>query len=66
VETVLNGPPAEDFDADGSGFVDLISLDAGEGSTAVGLSYLLPRVYVLLEALGWDKIKGDGESVFRN
>jgi hypothetical protein len=66
LETVLNGPPAEEFDVEGSGFVDLISYDAEEGSTSVGLSYLLPRVYALLENGGWELIKGDGESIFHN
>jgi hypothetical protein len=50
---VLKGPPPEDFDAKGRGFVELVSLDEKEGEQWVGLSYLVPRVYTLLEGPGW-------------
>jgi len=66
LETVLNGPPPEDPDTDGYGFVDLISVDPEEGATAVGLSFLLPRVYSLLEAPGWHIVKVGEEDIYRN
>jgi hypothetical protein len=66
LETVLRGPPPEEFDADGSGFVDLVSVEPEEGDTAVGLSYLLPRVYSLLEAPGWHTVKVSYEDIFTN
>lgn len=47
LELVLNGPPAEEFDFNGAGFVTLVSLDEEEGDQLVGLSYLVPRIYTL-------------------
>jgi hypothetical protein len=35
------------------GFVELVSLDEEEGEQLVGLSYLVPRIYTLLEGPGW-------------
>jgi hypothetical protein len=54
LNTVLRGPSAEKFDAEGSGYVTLVSLDKDEGHMSVGMSYLVPRVYALLESCGWD------------
>lgn len=54
LETVRDGPKPEDFDANGTGFVELVSLDEREGETYVGLSYLVPRIYILLNGPGWE------------
>lgn len=54
---ILNkAPPAEEFDVYGKGFVTLISEDRREGFFNVGLSYLVPRVYTLLDGCGWDNV----------
>lgn len=52
--SVLRGRPAEIFDESGHQYVTLVSLDKNEGSMSVGFSYLVPRVYVLLQDCGWD------------
>ncbi|KAK7187972.1 hypothetical protein PSPO01_06174 [Paraphaeosphaeria sporulosa] len=54
LKSVLKGPSAEEFDAEGYGSVTLISLDKNEGHMSVGMSYLIPRVYTLLESCGWE------------
>jgi hypothetical protein len=46
------------------GWVDLVSVDAKEGYVGVGLSYLFPRVYSLLDALGWHIIDVGTEDVY--
>lgn len=33
--------------------MELVSLDEEEGEQFVGLSYLVPRIYTLLEGPGW-------------
>lgn len=52
LKSVLDGPPADEFDADGAGFVTLVSLEKNEDDLLVGLSYFSPRIYALLG--GWD------------
>ncbi|PSN73377.1 hypothetical protein BS50DRAFT_568922 [Corynespora cassiicola Philippines] len=59
VESVLEGPGPEKFDAFASGFVELLSQDEEEGYAMVGLSYLFPRVYSLMSAMGWYSIVKD-------
>ena len=46
---LLDGPPPDVFDVYGKVWVDLISIDPDEGYQAVGLSFLFPRAYSLLE-----------------
>jgi hypothetical protein len=57
LESVLDGPPPEDFDDRGRGHVRLVSLNKREGKQdgeqLVGLSYLVPRIYILLGGIGW-------------
>lgn len=66
IDRVLSkGPPAAKFDSGGMAWVDVISEDVDEGYTAVGLSYLFPRAYSLLE-LGWHQIAVGNEDVFAN
>ena len=62
LETVLDGPPAEEFDADGAGFITLVSLEE-ENDQLVGLSYLVPRIYALLGGPGWENIVVDGVDI---
>jgi hypothetical protein len=52
LELILKRPPADDFDASGAGFLTLVSLDEDEDSQLVGLSYLVLRIYALLEGPG--------------
>mgnify|MGYP004504050633 CR=1 FL=1 len=54
LDSILNGPPAEEFDAQGEGFLTLVSLDEEEGDQLVGFSYLVPRIYALLGGPGWE------------
>jgi hypothetical protein len=49
-------PSPSEFDAYGRGFVDLISANESEGEMFVGVSYLVPRVYTLLDGCGWDNV----------
>lgn|SRR5690242_15348967 len=63
LESVLEGPPAEEFDADGEGFLALVSLDEDEGFQHVGASFLVPRIYSLLEGPGWENFAVDGVAV---
>ena len=58
IEAVVEGPPAEEFDASGEGYVMLISRDEEKDVTFVGLSYLLPNIYSLLE-IGWSTFAKD-------
>jgi len=66
LETVLEGPPPESYDTQGLGFVDLISVEPEEGATAVGLSFLLPRVYSLLEGSAWHLVQVGEEDIYHN
>lgn len=52
LELMLKGPPAEEFGTSGAGFLTLVSLDEDEDSQLVGLSYLVSRIYTLLEGSG--------------
>jgi hypothetical protein len=60
LESVFEGPPAEEYDVEGEGSVDLVSLDENEGTQTVGLSFLVPRIYDLLE-IGWEQIVDEDE-----
>jgi len=57
-------PAAEEFDAWSSASVYLVSaMDGDPGDdypvyTRVGISYLIPRAYTLLEGPGWPNIYG--------
>jgi hypothetical protein len=63
LDSILDGPPADEFDADGAGFLTLVSLDEDEGDQNVGLSYLVPRIYTLLEGPGWENFATDGVAI---
>lgn len=52
LKSVLDGPPAEEFDVNGAGFVTLVSLEKNEDDLLMGLSYFSPRIYARLG--GWD------------
>ena len=62
---LLDGPPPDVFDVNGNGWVNLISIDPDEGYQAIGLSFLFPRAYSLLE-IGWHQIAVGHENVFSN
>ncbi|KAF2637835.1 hypothetical protein P280DRAFT_471995 [Massarina eburnea CBS 473.64] len=53
---LYKAPPATEFDAYGRGFVGIMSVDEEEGDFDVGISYILPRTYVLLDGIGWDNV----------
>ena len=59
VDSVLEGPPAEEFDSWGEGFLMLASKNEDEDMTFVGASLLVPRIYTLLENDGWDSFAVD-------
>jgi hypothetical protein len=63
LQSVVNGPRPSEFDTFGEAYVTLVSLDKSEGDMSVGLSYLVPRVYSLLEAPGWDDFAVDQDDV---
>jgi hypothetical protein len=49
---IFDGPPAEEYDAYGEGYLTLVSLEEYENHQAVGLSYLVPRIYTLSDGPG--------------
>lgn len=52
-----NAPGADEFDDIGRTWVWMVSPRHGERTTRVGISYLMPRTYLLLRsAYGWEKI----------
>jgi hypothetical protein len=53
----------DEFDDMGTGFVCLVSKDEAEGETYIGLSYLIPRAYNLLNGLGWEFIADEDGGV---
>jgi hypothetical protein len=64
VSTVVeNERPAEEYDALGRSYVYLVSKYAGEGYTAIGISYVVPRAYSLIATVGWEGILKEGERV---
>lgn len=63
LDSILEGPPAEQFDADVVGFLTLVPLYEKEGDQLVGLSYLVPRIYTLLEGPAWENFAVDGVAI---
>lgn len=62
LQSVLNGPPAEEYDAYGSGRLWLVSIEEDEDQL-VGLSYMVPRIYTLLGGPGWENFATDGVAI---
>jgi hypothetical protein len=61
LERVLNGPPAGKHDAQGKGFVDLVSVNGEEGGhDGSQLGGLIPRAYIMLHGIGWWSIAVKG------
>ena len=63
-----HGPPPDKFDAKGLSCVQMISVDSQEVRSSyqmVGLSFVFPRAYSLLE-LGWHQINAGPEDMFTN
>ena len=56
VEEVLNGPGPEVWTIDNTGDFWLIELEEEDGEQGVAFPLLFPRVYSLIEDLGWDFI----------
>jgi hypothetical protein len=63
VERVLQGPPAEEHDTWGMGWVDLVS-QYEEGNYAVGISYLILCAWSLLRSVGWSALEAGDDGVF--
>jgi hypothetical protein len=63
VASVLKGPKATVFDASGMGWVRLIPEHEDNTYTGVGVSYLVPRVFTLLQ-IGWENIVAGSTGIF--
>lgn len=62
VDAVLNGPGPEVSSIDDTGYFTLIALREEDGSQGVAFPLLFPRVYSLIDGLGWDHVHvGDGD-----
>jgi hypothetical protein len=60
VEDVLAGPPAEEeYGADKEGDLVLVSREEDKGEEVLGVSYLVLRIYTLLEG-GWGAVVNEG------
>ena len=57
--TLKHAPEPEKFDASAITCVNMISVEPSERYQLVGLSYLIPRAYSLME-IGWHQITGQG------
>jgi len=49
-------PKVTEFDDMGFTWVWLVSIEAKEKPVRIGMSYLMPRAYGLIEGLGWQDI----------
>ena len=63
-KTIMNhvrehGPAPEKFDASAITCVNMISVEPRQRYQLVGLSFIIPRAYSLME-LGWHQITGEG------
>ncbi|KAJ8109800.1 hypothetical protein OPT61_g7196 [Boeremia exigua] len=56
VNAVLDGPRPEVLSVDDTGCITLISLREEDGTQGVAYPLLFPRVYSLIDGLGWDHI----------
>ncbi|KAJ8119066.1 hypothetical protein OPT61_g52 [Boeremia exigua] len=64
VRWVLEGPGPEKYSSE-EGFLDLVAVDPEDGSTqAVTLSLVFPRVYSLIDSLGFDHICIGEDDIF--
>jgi hypothetical protein len=63
VNWVLEGPGPENYNSN-EGFLDLVALDPDDGIQAVTLSLLFPRVYSLIDGLGFDHIHTGEDDIF--
>lgn len=55
--------PANEFDAMSRGFLYLVSNDDYEGCKLVGVAYIMPSVYSLIDMRGWESlIESDDDS----
>lgn len=56
-------PLENEFDLDGRTWVWMVSSYTGERITRVGISYIIPRTWLLLDIRGWSAIWNDGRVV---
>lgn len=56
-------PPEDEFDARGFSWVWMISSSKGERMTRVGISFLMPRTWLMLDGIGWSAIWDHGAVV---
>jgi hypothetical protein len=52
-------PPEHEFDMHGRSWVWMISSSMGERTTRVGISYVIPRTWLMLNGIGWSAIYND-------
>ena len=64
LNSVLKRSPASEFDADQFDNIRLVSVNKSEDEMFVGLSFLMPRIYCLLENCGWDNFAPKDECGF--
>jgi hypothetical protein len=53
-------PPEDEFDMYGVCWVWMISSSRGERTTRVGIDYVMPRTWLMLNGIGWSAIYNDG------
>ena len=63
VNWILEGPGPKRYTREGI-FLDLVALDAEDGVQSVSLSFIFPRVYSLIDALGFDHIRTEPDNIF--
>lgn len=56
-------PPEDEFDMLGVSWVWMISSSKGERTTRVGIGYVMPRTWLMLDGIGWGAIYRDGAVV---
>jgi len=64
VDWVLDGPEPERYSREES-FLELVALDPEDGQQFVSLSHVFPRVYSLIDGIGFDHIQTGEEGVFQ-
>ena len=63
VDWILEGPGPERYTPE-EGFLDLVAVDPEDGVQSVTLSLVFPRVYALIDGIGFDHICTGSEDVF--
>ena len=63
VDWMLEGPGPEKYTREES-FLDLVALDPEDDVQSVSISLIVPRVYSLIDGLGFDHIRTGSDDVF--